>query len=258
MTTFNGVVLDLEMTGLDPKTDKIIEIGALKIRDGKVTDTFETLLSPGRLLSGQTKSVTNITDEMLYGQPDFSSIYKELSEFLEEDVLLGHRILQDYSFLKRAVLNLLPKGSKFERQGVDTLKIARHFLDAGQKKSLPALCAYYGISYKPHRAKNDAWATFQLYERLWQEFGQKEQEQFTPRPLLYQVKRETPIMKKQIEQLERFLREHNLTSPYDLSAMTKNEASRYYDQLKSRVRATAELTGQMKEDRGSDEDEPTS
>lgn len=233
ITPFSGIVLDLEMTGLDPKTDKIIEIGALKVRDGKVIDTYETLLSPGRLLAQRTKEVTQITDEMLIDQPEFATIYPALAAFIGEDILLGHRILQDYSFLKRAVLNHLPKGSSFERQGIDTLKIARSCLDAQQKKSLPALCDYYQIPHKPHRAIEDAWATFYLYEKLWEIYGSEKPQEFMPKALLYQVKREVPIMKKQIEQIQRYLKEHHLTSPYDITAMSKNEASRYYDQLKS-------------------------
>lgn len=239
MSNFSGVVLDLEMTGLDPKTDKIIEIGAIKIRDGKMEDRLEMLFSPGRLLPEKTKQITGITDEMLIHQPQIAERIPELLAFLEDDVFLGHRILHDYSFLKRAVLNTLQKGSKFERNGVDTLKIARSVLPPDQKKNLPALCQYYQITHKPHRGIDDAIATFQLYEKLWEEYGTQKPELFEPKPLVYQVKRETPIMPKQIEQMERLLREHQITSPYDLSKMTKNEASRYFDQLKRSIRMTS-------------------
>lgn len=239
MTDFTGVVLDLEMTGLNPKTDKIIEIGAIKVQNGKMIDTFGKLICPGRLLSEHTKNVTNITDEMLRNQPDFAAITDELMTFIGEDVLLGHHILKDYSFLKRSILNVLPKGSRFERSGIDTLKIARSLLPAEQKKTLVALCELYEIEHHPHRAIDDAKATFLLYEKLWQQFGDRHKDKFSPYALHYQVKREAPIMQKQIEQIERFLKDNHIDCPYDISMMTKNEASRYYDQLKSGVTSTS-------------------
>lgn len=240
MTDFTGVVLDLEMTGLNPKTDKIIEIGAIKVQNGRIEDTYEQLICPGRLLSEHTKCVTNITDEMLEGQPEFADVMEDLMAFIGTDVLLGHHILMDYSFLKRSILNALPKGSQFERNGIDTLKIARALLPAEQKKTLPMLCELYEIEHHPHRAIDDAKATFRLYEKLWEQFGMQHKEKFTPQPLHYQVKRESPIMKKQIEQIERILKEKKLDCPYDISKMTKNEASRYYDQIRSMGMPTSE------------------
>lgn len=239
MSDFTGVVLDLEMTGLSPKTDKIIEIGAIKVQDGKTVDTYDKLICPGRLLGEQTKSVTHITDEMLCGQPDFATVAWELMDFIGEDVLLGHHILKDYAFLKHSVINVLPKGSTFERKGIDTLRIARCVLAPEQKKTLAALCEFYQIEHHPHRAIDDAKATFLLYEKLWQEFYEQRRELFLAYDLKYQVKREKPVMQKQIAQIERFLKEHHMDSPYDISKMTKNEASRYYDRLKSKLNPTS-------------------
>lgn len=237
MKDFNAVALDLEMTGLNPKTDKIIEIGALRIRHGEVTDSYQRLVCPGRLLEAATVQMTGITDEMLADAAEFADIMPELLAFLGEDVLLGHNVVQDFSFLKRAVINALPKNSRFERSGIDTLKIARGLLPAEQKKALPQLCEYYQIVYKPHRALNDALAAFHVYGKLWQEFGQSSPEKFAPRPLVYQVKRDTPIMKKQIEQIERLLAQQGIESPYDLTKMTKSEASRYIDRIRAQSRS---------------------
>ena len=61
----NCVVVDLETTGLDPKTDKIIEIGALKIRNGEITDSFSRLVNPGRKLEERIVEITGITDKEL-------------------------------------------------------------------------------------------------------------------------------------------------------------------------------------------------
>lgn len=229
------MVLDLETTGLNPRTDKIIEIGALLVEDGEILDTFSTFVSPGRRLLSQTTEITGITDEMLEHAPVFSDIAEKLLAFLGEHVLLGHSIISDYAFLKKALVNEQPKGFAFERNGLDTLKIARRFLPAEQKKALSALTAYFQIPHEPHRAFADAQATFLLYEKLWDLYEEGTPSAFTPFPLHYQIKREVPVMPKQIEQIRRLLEERGIPCDRDLSQLTKNEASRLADQIRSGV-----------------------
>lgn len=234
MSNLNATVIDLEMTGLNARTEKIIEIGAGKIRDGKVVDTYEILLNPGRKLDEKTVQITGITDEMLIGRPTFTQIKNDFLEFIGEDILLGHNVIFDYSFLKKAIINESPKGTRFEKKGIDTLKIARRFLPGEQKKQLTTLCEYYGIEYHAHRALDDALATFQLYEVLWEAYGEQGPDIFEAKPLIYQVKKESPVMAKQIEQITRLTQQYGIECPYELEKMTKNEASRYIDKLKSR------------------------
>lgn len=233
MSNLNATVIDLEMTGLNARTEKIIEIGAGKIRDGEIVETYTRLLSPGRKLGKETIRITGITDEMLNGCPTFAEIKDELLDFLGGDVLLGHNVIFDYSFLKKAVINESPKGFRFEKKGIDTLKIARRFLPGDQKKQLPALCEYYGITYHAHRALDDALATFRLYETLWQSYYEAGPDIFEPKPLVYQVKKESPVMAKQIAQITRLSEQYGIECPYELEKMTKNEASRYIDKLRS-------------------------
>lgn len=130
------MVLDLETTGLNPRTDKIIEIGALLVEDGEILDTFSTFVSPGRKLLPQTTEITGITDEMLEHAPVFADIAEKLLAFLGEHVLLGHSIISDYAFLKKALVNEQPKGFAFERNGLDTLKIARRVSAWQSRKKL--------------------------------------------------------------------------------------------------------------------------
>lgn len=117
--------VDLETTGLNPKTDKIIEIGAVKVRGGKIADTFQVLVNPCRPLEERITELTGITDDMLFDKPVINEVLPDFLHFAGEDILLGHSVLFDYSFLKKAVVN--GKGS-FEREGLDTLKIARVYL----------------------------------------------------------------------------------------------------------------------------------
>ena len=227
-----GVVIDLETTGLHARTDKIIEIGALKIREGRVVETYSQLLYPGFPLADNITQITGITDEMLKGQKVFADIAEELLAFLGEDILIGHSITGDYAFLKKAFVNQMPRGFSFEKKGIDTLKLARRFRPPEQKKTLSGACGYFGYSFDAHRAMGDAEATFFLLKRLYEEYGEKDPEAFAPLPLRFAVKRDSPIMEKQIRMLQRLFAERGIDDPVDLNSLTKSQASRMIDKLK--------------------------
>ena len=229
----HAVVIDLETTGLLKKTDKIIEIGALKIRNGEVCETFSRLIDPGFPLSQSVSELTGITGDMVAGQPQFAQVADELEAFLEDDILIGHSITTDFAFLKKAFVDTKPKGYVFAKKGIDTLRIARTFLPADEKKTLSAACAHYGFSFSPHRAVEDAKANWFLYQKLYEEFGKKEPVMFEPKELVFSVKRDTPIMKKQIEQLQRLLSEKDLTLPVPIESLTKSRASRVIDRIRN-------------------------
>ncbi len=224
------VCVDLETTGLNPKTDKIIEIGAVKVVNGVCEGTFETFVNPGRMLSDRIVELTGITDEQLKGAPSMEEVLPKLLSFLGEHVLLGHSVLFDYSFIKKAAVN---GKYTFERNGIDTLKIARKYLPELESRSLDYLCGHYKIPHKAHRALEDAKATCTLYDKLWEDFhGAAEAEKmFAPAKLIYQVKRETPITPAQKERLYKLIARHKLTVDYDLDKLSRNEASRYTDQI---------------------------
>ena len=114
------ICIDLETTGLNPKRDRIIEIGAVKVRNGQIVETFQQLIDPKQQLEERVEILTGITSKELEGNPTIQEILPKLQEFLGEDVLLGHRVLVDYSFLKRAFTN---EKIPFERKGIDTLKL---------------------------------------------------------------------------------------------------------------------------------------
>lgn len=228
--TDSYVCIDLETTGLNPKTDKIIEIGAVRVEQGQCTGTFETLVNPGRRLEERIIELTGITTEQLSGAPAIEEVLPDLLAFMGEHVLLGHSVLFDYSFLKKAAVN---EKYIFERQGIDTLKIARKYLAELPSRSLEALCRHYGIPHKAHRAAEDARATIALYEKLWDSFktATEAEKVFAPARLIYQVKRETPITQAQKERLYKLIARHKLSMEYDLDKMTRSEASRYTDRI---------------------------
>lgn len=226
------ICIDLETTGLNPKTDRIIEIGAVKIEKGTQTGVFETFVNPGRQLEERIVQLTGIRDEELKGAPSIEQVLPELLEFLGEFVLLGHSLLFDFSFIKKAAVN---GKRKFEHKGIDTLKIARKYLPQLESRSLDYLCGYYQIPHRAHRALEDAQATDALYRKLVEAFyGEETRADFCPGELVYQAKRDTPATKAQIERLYKLLERHKIDSAVDPESMTRSEASRYTDQLLAR------------------------
>lgn len=242
------VVLDLETTGLNPKLDKIIEIGAVKVRDGKVADIYSTFVNPGRLLTERIVELTGITDEDLKHAPYIEEVLPDFLTFVGDDILIGHNLIFDFSFVKKAVVN---EKQKFERQGIDTLRIARRFLTDLESKNLGFLCEHYHIFLEAHRACNDAKATHELYQKLAAEFYEKEQTTFMPLALNYQVKREVSITPRQKSFLLSIVERNGIgveetqdcifikpdgvciLQETDVNKMTKNEASRLIDHLLS-------------------------
>lgn len=220
------ICIDLETTGLNPKKDRIIEVGAVKVRNGEIAETFQQLIDPKQQLEERVEILTGISSKELEGQPTIQEILPALKEFLGEDVLLGHRVLFDYSFLKRTFTN---EKISFERKGIDTLKLARQFVTECESKKLESLCKHYGITHQAHRALGDAMATVELYQKLVESYYNEEI--FTPKALEFKVKKESPITKAQKERLTLLLAKHNLVPKCEIASMTRNEASRYMDQI---------------------------
>ena len=237
------VSIDLETTGLLYKEDGIIELAAVRFRDGQETACFHTYVNPGRDVPQRITELTGITQEMLADAPRFEQIWEDVLDFIGDDVLMAHHISFDYAFLKRAVVNYAPKGwakgNGFEKKGIDTLKIARTFLPGLESRSLGFLCEHYHIPIKAHKAQEDARATALLYLKLWEEFGNDTDRNasmnklFEPYTLIYKVKKEGPITRAQKERLYRELENHKIVPEYDVERLTKNEASRYLDRILS-------------------------
>ena len=158
------IALDLETTGLNPKRDKMIEIGAVRVEDGAETGRFHTMLNPRRELEERITELTGIRGDMLENAPDIVDILEEFLAFCGELPLLGHRIIFDYSFVKRAAVN---QGLAFEKNGMDTLTLCRRFMPAEESKRLGAACAFYGLAQESaHRALGDALDAHRLYQKL--------------------------------------------------------------------------------------------
>lgn len=223
------VSLDLETTGLEPKKDRIIEIGAVKIRDCQIQETYATLVDPQMKIPERITELTGISSQMVEGKPFGQEAVKGFLDFCGELPLLGHNIMFDYSFVKHSAVNM---GLDFEKMGMDTLKLARNLLPDLESKSLQSLRQYYQLPQEEaHRALEDALTTFRLYERLREEFGEKNPQLFCPQELICKVKRQGPITAAQKRYLQDLVKYHKINLDIEPESLTKNEASRLIDTI---------------------------
>lgn len=224
------VVVDLEMTGLKAKIDRILEIGAVKVEEGHVSGTFHMLVNPRRELSKKIIELTGITNEMAQAGCDVKEAVEGFLAFAGELPLVGHNLLFDYSFLKQYAAN---HELTLEKNGLDTLKLARKFLPEAEKKSLDYLCEYFKIQREQnHRALDDAKATAALFQTLQDMFGQSGPEAFCPSPLKYKAKKQSPITSRQKNDLQELAACHKIDLKVEIDSLTKNEASRMIDKIR--------------------------
>lgn len=155
------VALDIETTGLDPVTDAIIEIGAIRFRDSREDGEWSRLVNPGRPLSPFISRLTGITDEMLSEAPRITEVLASLESFVGEDPIVGHRVEFDLGFLRRKGLF----GANFP---LDTYDLAAVVLPDAGRYSLGALASLLKVPSKSaHRALDDARTTMQVFQRLY-------------------------------------------------------------------------------------------
>lgn len=223
------VVVDLEMTGLNPKTDRILEIGAVKLEEGKIGGTFHRMVNPRMTLTEEIISLTGITNEMVQQGCDCGQAAEEFLIFAEGLPLAGHNLMYDYRFLKQAAAN---QGLELEKEGIDTLKLARKLLPMAEKKSLDYLCDFLHIARATkHRALEDARATAELLLYLYKEFADKEPEEFRAEPLHYKVKKQQPASKRQKRHLKELAEYHKIELDRELDSLTRSEASRLANKI---------------------------
>ncbi len=154
------VSLDLETTGLDPKRDRIIEIGVVKFQGKEVLDTFHTLVNPRHPLTYYIRLLTGITPKELETAPLFSAVSAELVAFIGSYPIVGQNITFDLNFLGS-------QGVTFPNTTYDVREVASILLPQLQNHSLPMLAKQLEVSYEVHhRALDDAIAAKEVFLAL--------------------------------------------------------------------------------------------
>ena len=158
------VVVDTETTGLRPGPDRVIEVAAVRVRGGKIVDTFQSLLNPRRRIPPFIAQFTGITQEMVNEAPTAEQIFPELMEFITDAVLVGHNLSFDLNFLTHEAQLL---GYQFPFDGFDTITLARRFLPGVKRFKLDMVAAHLNIpTVGRHRAWGDAEVTAAVFLRI--------------------------------------------------------------------------------------------
>ena len=148
------VCFDIETTGLDKKREVIIEIGAVILKNGVITDTFNTFAAPGRILSPEIIRLTGITDEMLEGAPAQEEALKAFLAFAGERPLAAHNAEFDMGFISAGCRKY---GIPFHNASVDSLILAQNLLPELSKHKLDIVAEYLHLpAFHHHRASDDA------------------------------------------------------------------------------------------------------
>lgn len=157
-------VLDLETTGFSAVTEKITEVGIMKVKNGEVIDEFSTFVNPEKHIPERVTEVTNITDEMVANAETIEKVFPKILEFLGDDketVIVAHNASFDVGFLKQNAKSL---GYKFDYTYLDTLSLAKDLFPDYKKYKLGKIAENLGIKVEvAHRALDDVDTTVKVF-----------------------------------------------------------------------------------------------
>ena len=158
------VVFDIETTGFSAIKDKIIEIGAVKVVNGKIVDKFSTFVNPERPIPFEITKLTSITDDMVMEYPNIEVILPQFLEFAKDAVLVAHNASFDVGFIEQ---NCRYQDIEPKFISVDTVALARVLLPTLSKYKLNIVAKALGISLENHhRAVDDAGATAEIFVKF--------------------------------------------------------------------------------------------
>ena len=169
-------VVDIETTGLSPEECEIIEIAAVRYRNGEKSAVFSTFVKPCYAISSFITQLTGITNEMVAGAPDISEAIMAFYKFAGDDMLMGYNVNFDINFLYDNLLRC--HGIYLENDFVDVLRFARKVLPLMPDRKQTSVAAHYGINIKgAHRAEKDCEICNACYKCLRDEMRRQSAEE---------------------------------------------------------------------------------
>ena len=160
------IVFDIETTGLSQKKNKIIEIGAVKVKDGEEIDRFSEFINPEEPIPYGIEQLTSITDEMVMHAPTVDVILPKFLEFCGDDIVVAHNAAFDTGFIKKNAKDL---GMKFDNTIMDTMTLSHVLLPELGKFTLDRVCKALNVKNEHHhRAVDDANATAKIFVKLYE------------------------------------------------------------------------------------------
>lgn len=157
-------IIDLETTGVDQRTDKIIEFGGVKMVDGVITETFSSLIDPGIPLPAKITELTGITNDDLNGAPSVDAVMPDFYKFTADSILVGHNVSFDIGFLNAEgqAIHIY-----FDQEKMDTYILAQRYLKGLSNFKLKTVIKHFGIENEhAHRAVHDCIATAEAFKKL--------------------------------------------------------------------------------------------
>ncbi len=172
--SLNGtfVVFDIETTGFSPDKNKIIEIGAVRLENGKVKDRFSTFVDPLTPIPYDIEKLTGINDEMVKGAPSIENVIPDFISFSDGAVMVAHNAEFDMSFIKK---NADPLGLQYDKTVIDTVSLARILLPDMKRYRLDSIAKALHIPLdNHHRAVDDAESTALIFLRFVQMLAERD------------------------------------------------------------------------------------
>ncbi len=169
------ICLDVESTGLDCKSDRVIEVAAVLFTVDEVLEEYESLVNPGQEISLESQRIHNISDSMVLDQPPIRAILPDLLGFIGDRILVGHGIEFDINILSEEASRAGIENSLKSNTFIDTLRLARLYGES-PSNSLEVLRQHFNIVPEgAHRAKSDVMVNIQVFRRLTERFKTTEQ-----------------------------------------------------------------------------------
>lgn len=164
-------VLDLETTGFSPVTEKITEIGIMKLQGGKVIDEFSCFVNPQKPIPARVVEVTHITDDMVRNAETIEQVFPKMLGFIEGSVLVAHNAEFDIGFLKHMARAL---GYDFDYTYLDTLSLAKELFPDYKTYKLGRIAKNLGIKVEvAHRALDDVDTTVKVFKVMLEKLKQR-------------------------------------------------------------------------------------
>ena len=155
-------VLDLETTGFSATTEKITEVGIMKLKDGEVIDEFSCFVNPEKHIPQRVSEVTNITDEMVADAETIDKVFPKILDFIKDSVIVAHNAGFDVGFLRQNAKSL---GYDFDYTYLDTLSLAKDLFPDYKKYKLGKIADNLGIKVEvAHRALDDVDTTVKVFK----------------------------------------------------------------------------------------------
>lgn len=223
------VVIDLETTGFSPSVDQILEFGAIKYQNGKIVDSYSSLVKyeGGSLIDEFITELTGITRDMIKAAPYVFDILPQFIDFIGDSIVIGHNTNFDINFIYDESIRLL--GKTFNNNFVDTMRLSRRLHPEEKHHRLSDLADRYSITTDgEHRALSDCKTTLACYKSIHDEaiskYGSIEQFIKEARPLNRGVKASDIIADKSKENFDCIFHDKVCVITGKLDKYTRKEA----------------------------------